>query len=184
MGRWRWPRLSRYSSGMDGGWSQISSTSSSCSAVSKKGNSTFVLSALMMQCIFLEGYQTGILPRRAPGVRLGGEERMCVRSSCVSFESLSRRVYAKSAIPSSSLIMVSPTSNDRMNIFLKRNTGVHPRPSLFLFGSTSCAKPTSRKRQSQVQSVYVYRLDEGLALSGRKIGVDGSTALQVLLRRS
>src|SRR5713101_3188961 len=138
---------------MDGGWSQISKTSSSCSAVSKKGNSTFVLSALMMQCIFLEGYQTGILLRRAPGVRLGGEERMCVRSSYVSFESLSRRVYAKSAIPSSGLVMVSSTSNDMMNIFLKRNTGVHPRPSLFPFGSTSCAKPTSRKRQTQVQSV-------------------------------
>ena len=51
-------------------------TSSSCSAWSKNGNSTLALSALMMHCIFLEGYQTGMLPRRAPGVRLGGDERM------------------------------------------------------------------------------------------------------------
>src|SRR5712692_509389 len=145
---------------MDGGWSQISKTSSSCSAVSKKGNSTFVLSALMMQCIFLEGYQTGILPRRAPGVRLGGEERMCVKSSYVSFESLSRRIYAKSAIPSSGLAMISSTSNDMMNIFLKRNTGVHPRPSISFVGSTSCAKPTSRKRQSQVQSAAALRAED------------------------
>src|SRR5260370_42196530 len=140
---------------MDGGWSQTSKTSSSCSAVSKKGNSTFVLSALMIQCIFFEGYQNGILPRRAPGVRLGGEERMRVKSSYASFESLSRRLYAKSAIPSSGLDMASSTSIDMMNVCLKRNIGAHPRPSIFVFGSTSCAKPTSRKRQTQVQSVRV-----------------------------
>src|SRR6266487_3717024 len=150
--------MSRYSRGMDGGWSQTSKTSSSCSAVSKKGNSTFVLSALMIHCIFFEGYQTGILPRRAPGVRLGGEERMRVKSSYASFESLSRRIYAKSAIPSSGLAMVSSTSIDMMNVCLKRNIGAHPRPSIFVFGSTSCAKPTSRKRQIQVQSAR--HLDE------------------------
>ncbi len=31
--------------------------------------------------------------------------------------------------------------------------------------------------------MYSYGLDEGLALSGRKFGVDESAALQVLLRR-
>src|SRR5436305_6430763 len=137
---------------MDGGWSQISSTSSSCSAVNKKGNSTFVLSALMMHCIFLEGYQTGILPRRARGVGVGGEERIGVKRSYVSFGSLSRRVYAKSAIPSSGLAMVSSTSNDMMNVLLKRNMGAYLRPSISLSSSTFCAKPTSRKRQTQVQS--------------------------------
>src|SRR5260370_7763667 len=111
---------------MDGGWSQTSKTSSSCSAVSKKGNSTFVLSALMIQCIFFEGYQTGILPRRAPGVRLGGEERMRVKSSYASFESLSQRLYAKTPIPSSGLDIPFSTSIHMMNLCFNPNITVHP----------------------------------------------------------
>src|SRR5258708_12789505 len=96
---------------MDGGWSQISSTLSSCSTCSKKANSTLWLSALMMHCIFLEGYQIGIFPRRAPGVRLGGDVRIAVSSSFVSFESFSRRKYVRSAMPSSGLAMVSSPYN-------------------------------------------------------------------------
>src|SRR5437588_11299888 len=109
---------------MDGGWSQTSSTSSSCSAVSKKGNSTFVLSALMMHCIFLEGYQIGIFPRRAPGVRLGGDVRISVSSSFVSYESFSRRKYVRSAMPSSGLAMVSSPYNQCLikSPFQERNT--------------------------------------------------------------
>src|SRR5216683_4225568 len=85
---------------MGGGWSHTSNTSSSCSTWSKKANSTLWLSALTICCIFLLGYQTGILPRCAPGVRLGGEERICASSSCVSREKPTRRKYARSAMPS------------------------------------------------------------------------------------
>src|SRR5437667_1583584 len=65
----------------------------------------------MIHPIFLEGYQTGMLPRRGLGVRLGGELRIAARSSCVSFESFNRRKYARSAMPSNGFAIVSPSLN-------------------------------------------------------------------------
>ena len=109
---------------------------------SKKANSTLALSALMMHCIFLMGYQTGILPRRAPGVRLGGDVANMREEFRVSFESLSRRKYARSTMPSRGFAMVSSTSSDTYRIFLKRNTAFHQRPNISTSCSTSCATLT------------------------------------------
>src|SRR5579859_6874598 len=49
---------------------------------------------------------TGIFPRRAPGVRLGGEERIRVSTSWISRGKPNRRKYALSAMLSSGLAMV------------------------------------------------------------------------------
>src|SRR5258708_21446010 len=123
---------------MDGGWSQISSTLSSCSTCSKKANSTLWLSALMMHCIFLEGYQIGILPRRAPGVRLGGDLRISISKSWVSFENFNRRKYVRSAMPSSGLVMVSSPLNQCLlkSPFQQRNTIFGTGQSCYLFIGT------------------------------------------------
>src|SRR5229473_2226633 len=115
---------------MAGGWSQTSKISSSCSAASKKGNSTLALSAFTMHCIFLLGYQTGILPRRAPGVRLGGDVRICMRRSCASRERPSRRKYASNTMPSSGFAMISSTSSDALTHFLKRSIVSHQNQAL------------------------------------------------------
>jgi DNA-binding transcriptional ArsR family regulator len=50
-------------------------------------------------------------------------------------------------------------------LLLKRNIGAHPRPSISLVSSTSCAKLTSRKRQSQVQSALVHQDNYGIFAS-------------------
>src|SRR5260370_42155861 len=117
------------------GWSQTSKISSSCSAASKKGNSTLVLSAFTMHCIFLLGYQTGILPRRAPGVRLGGDERICMSNACVSFGKPNRWKYASNAMPSSGFAMTA-SYLPQWDGFLQRNIVFRVRqdgfPSLVL----------------------------------------------------
>jgi len=78
----------------------------------------------------------------------------------------------------SGLAMVSSTSNHMMNSFLKRNIGAHPRPGIFLVSSTSCAKPTSRKRQSQVQSAQA-----GLTLAINNGQVEGQVTRIKLIKR-
>ena len=64
------------------------------------------------------------LPRRAPGVRLGGELRISVTSFCASFESFNRRKYVRSPMPSRGLAMVFSPLDQRLLsfLFLKRNT--------------------------------------------------------------
>src|SRR5258708_37776598 len=123
---------------MDCGWSQTSSTLASCSTCSKKANSTLWLSALMMHCIFLEGYQTGILPRRALGVRLGGDVRISISKSWVFFENFNRRKYVRSAMPSSGLVTVSSPLNQCLlkSPFLQRNTIFRIGQSFYLFSGT------------------------------------------------
>jgi len=62
---------------MDGGCPTLQHLIMLC--LQQKGKFDLRLSALMMHCIFLEGYKQAFA-RRAPGVRLGGEFRMCIKS--------------------------------------------------------------------------------------------------------
>jgi hypothetical protein len=105
----------------------------------------------MMHCIFLEGYQTGILPRRAPGVRLGGERRICVSNSWVSRLKPKRRKYAWSAIPSSGLAMVLSFPLKKWAFFSKNSTAASTKPMMFLHSGTCGVKLIFRLRQTRLQ---------------------------------